>query len=121
MSISELTGKIFTNTGKEVIIFSLLAGNEGGGHIKYLFLSLCVSSDRGNCSGRGNPHNLSAAGSSNDCEGASFMLVTLFIGFNMKVAQLRPTLCNPMDSRLPGSSVLGILQANTWVGCHALL
>ena len=45
MSISELTGKIFTNSGKEVIIFSLLAGNEGGGHIKYVFLSLSLLTD----------------------------------------------------------------------------
>ena len=28
-----------------------------------------------------------------------------------EVAQLRPTLCNPMDCSLPGSSVHGILQA----------
>ena len=33
------------------------------------------------------------------------------------VAQLRPTLCDPMDCSLPGSSVLGILQARIleWV------
>ena len=31
-------------------------------------------------------------------------------------------LCNPMGRSLPGSSVLGILQAKkTGVGCHALL
>ena len=30
-------------------------------------------------------------------------------------------LCNPMDCSLPGSSVHGILQTNTGVGCHALL
>ena len=29
----------------------------------------------------------------------------------MKVIQLCPTLCNPMDCSLPGSSVHGILQA----------
>ena len=35
----------------------------------------------------------------------------------MKVTQLCPTLCDPMDYRLPGSSVLGILQATIveWV------
>ena len=34
-----------------------------------------------------------------------------------KVAQLCPTLCNPMDCSLPGSSVHGILQAKIleWV------
>ena len=38
------------------------------------------------------------------------------------VAQSCPTLCNPMDYSLPGSSVLGdSLSKNTGVGCHALL
>ena len=34
-----------------------------------------------------------------------------------EVAQLCPTLCNPMDCSLPGSSVLGIFQASVleWV------
>ena len=34
-----------------------------------------------------------------------------------EVAQLCPTLCNPMDCSLPGSSVHGILQARIleWV------
>ena len=31
--------------------------------------------------------------------------------FSVKVTQLCPTLCNPMDSRLPGSSVHGLLQS----------
>ena len=30
------------------------------------------------------------------------------------VTQLHPTLCNPMNCRPPGSSVLGILQARHW-------
>ena len=33
------------------------------------------------------------------------------------VTQSCPTLCDPMDCGLPGSSVHGILQ-NTGVGCH---
>ena len=38
------------------------------------------------------------------------------------VAQSCSTLCNCMDSSLPGSSVLGdSLSKNTGVGCHALL
>ena len=38
------------------------------------------------------------------------------------VAQYRPTLCNPMNCSLPGSSVLGILQARiSGVGCHSFL
>ena len=40
-----------------------------------------------------------------------------FHGSESGVAQLCPTLCNPMDSSLPGSSVPGILQARIleWV------
>ena len=40
-----------------------------------------------------------------------------------KLLQSCPTLCNPMDSSPPGSSVHGILQARilTGVCCHALL
>ena len=38
------------------------------------------------------------------------------------IAQLCPTLCDPIDCNLPGSFVHGILQAkNTGVGCHFLL
>ena len=38
------------------------------------------------------------------------------------VAKSCPTLCNPMDCSLPGSSVLGDSPGkNTGVGCHALL
>ena len=39
-----------------------------------------------------------------------------------EVAQLCPTLGDPMDCSLPGSSVLGIFQARvSGVGCHCLL
>ena len=40
-----------------------------------------------------------------------------------KSLQSCPTLCDPIDGSLPGSPVLGILQArkNTGVGCHFLL
>ena len=39
-----------------------------------------------------------------------------------EVAQSCPTLCDPMDCSLPGSSVHGIFQAkSTGVGCHCLL
>ena len=39
-----------------------------------------------------------------------------------KLLQSCPTLCDPIDGLLPGSSVPGILQAkNTGVGCHVLL
>lgn len=88
MSISELTGKIFTNMGKKVIIFSLLVGNEGGGGISnMLFLPLSLLTDgtivAEELSVAGNPHNLSATGSNNDCEEAAFILVRLFIGFKV--------------------------------------
>ena len=39
-----------------------------------------------------------------------------------EVAQLCPTLCDPMDYSLPGSPVHGIFPGkNTGVGCHFLL
>ena len=38
-----------------------------------------------------------------------------------EVAQSCPTLCDPVNCNLPGSSVHGILQARTGVGCHFLL
>ena len=40
-----------------------------------------------------------------------------WVKVNVLVAQLCPTLCDPMDCSLPGSSVLGILQARIldWV------
>ena len=40
----------------------------------------------------------------------------------MLIAQLCPTLCDPMDCSPPGSSVYGDSPGrNTAVGCHALL
>ena len=38
-----------------------------------------------------------------------------------KSCQSCPTLCNPIEGSPPGSSVHGILQARTRVGCHFLL
>ena len=38
-----------------------------------------------------------------------------------KPFQSCPTLCDPIYCSLPGSSVHGILQATTGVGCHDLL
>ena len=39
-----------------------------------------------------------------------------------EVTQSCPTLCDPVDCRLPGSSLHGILHGkNTVVGCHFLL
>ena len=39
----------------------------------------------------------------------------------MIITQSCPTLFDPGDCSLPGSSVHGILQATTGVGCHSLL
>ena len=36
-------------------------------------------------------------------------------------AQLHPTLCDPMDCSLPGSSVMRFFRQEHWSGCHALL
>ena len=38
-----------------------------------------------------------------------------------KSLQSCPTLCDPIDSSPPGSTVPGILQSRTCVGCHFLL
>ena len=45
------------------------------------------------------------------------MYVCLYICVSVKLLQLCPTLCNPIDCSLPGSSVYGILQARIleWV------
>lgn len=40
---------------------------------------------------------------------------------NAKLLQSWPTLCDPMDSSLPGSSVPGTLQARILEGCLACL
>ena len=48
---------------------------------------------------------------------SSESITTLLIGYVCaKSLQLCPTLCNPMDYSLPGSSVHGILQAEYWSG-----
>ena len=45
------------------------------------------------------------------------MLVCTAAAAAAKLLQLCPTLCDPIDGSLPGSAVLGILQARTleWV------
>ena len=50
-------------------------------------------------------------------------LYTFLNWVKVKVAQSCPTLCDPMDCSLPGSSVHGILQARIqeWVASHSLL
>ena len=45
------------------------------------------------------------------CSGSSLLLFSLISQSVVLVAHLCPTLCNPMDWGLPGSSVHGILQA----------
>ena len=43
--------------------------------------------------------------------GCHFLLQCVKVKSESEVAQLSPTLCNPMDRSLPGSSVHGIFQA----------
>ena len=53
---------------------------------------------------------------------SSESITTLLTGYVCaKSLQLCPTLCNPMDYSLPGSSVHGILQARIleWVAMHS--
>ena len=53
--------------------------------------------------------------------GHVWLFVTLYV-YMCLITQLCPTLCNPMDCSLPGSSVLGdSLSTNTGVGCLSLL
>ena len=48
--------------------------------------------------------------------------VYIYITITCEVAQLCPTICNPMDCRPSGSSAHGDSPGkNTGVGCHALL
>ena len=51
------------------------------------------------------------------CAAHQALFRQLFYEVKVLVTQLCPTLCNPMDCRPPGSSVLGILQARIleWV------
>ena len=50
-------------------------------------------------------------------------MVNVIIVVKVLPTQSCPTLCNPIDSILPGSSVHGILQVRTlkWVARHSLL
>jgi len=50
-----------------------------------------------------------------------WLFVSLYVAMCL-IAQLCPTLCDPMNCTLSGSSVLGdSLGKNTGVGCHSLL
>ena len=54
--------------------------------------------------------------------GCHFLLQCMKVKSESEVAQSCPTLSNPMDCSLPGSSVDGIFQVkSTEVGCHCLL
>ena len=54
--------------------------------------------------------------------GCHFLLQCMKVKSEKKVAQSCPTLSDPMDYSLPGSSIHGIFQAlSTGVGCHCLL
>ena len=54
--------------------------------------------------------------------GCHFLLQSMKVKSESEVAQSCPTLCDPMDCSLPGSSVYGIFQARVLeLGCHCLL
>ena len=54
--------------------------------------------------------------------GCHFLLQSMKVKSESEVAQSCPTLHDPMDCSLPGSSVYGIFPGNsTGVGCHCLL
>ena len=57
--------------------------------------------------------------------GCHFLLQCMKVKSESEVAQSCPTLCDPMDCSLPGSSIHGIFQAKwkwwRWWGCHRLL
>ena len=50
-----------------------------------------------------------------------FLLQCMKVKSESEVAQSCPTLSEPMDCSLPGSSVHGFSSKNTGVGCHCLL
>ena len=77
------------------------------------------------------PHPWDSPGK-NAAVGCHFLLQCMKVKSESEVAQSCPTLSDPMDCSLPGSSVLGIFQARvlewylityhpTGVGCHCLL
>ena len=53
--------------------------------------------------------------------GCHFLLQCMKVKSESEVAQLCPILSDPMDLSLPGSSIHGIFQVSTGVGCHCLL
>ena len=55
--------------------------------------------------------------SKNTGVGCHFLLQCMKVKSESEVAQSCPTLCDPMDCRLPGSSVHGIFQARYYCFC----
>ena len=53
--------------------------------------------------------------------GCHFLLQRTKVKNESEVTESCPTLSDPMDCSLPGSSVRGIFQVSTGVGCHCLL
>ena len=53
--------------------------------------------------------------------GCHFLLQFMKVKTEREVAQSCLTLLDPIDCSLPGSSIHGIFQASTGVGCHCLL
>ena len=55
-------------------------------------------------------------GKKSKCDGTFKEVEMQLFNFRSEVAQLFPTLCDPMDCSLPGFSVHGIFQARYWSG-----
>ena len=53
--------------------------------------------------------------------GCHFLLQRMKVKSESEVAQSCPTLSDPLDCILPGSSVHGISRQEYWSGCHCLL
>ena len=67
------------------------------------------------------PHPWDSPGK-NTGVGCHFLLQCMKVKSENEVAQSCPTLSDPMDCGLPGSSIHGIFQGkSTGVGCHCLL
>ena len=63
------------------------------------------------------PHPWDSPGK-NTGVGCHFLLPCVKVKGKSEVAQSRPTLSDPMDCSLPGSSVHGICRQEYWSGCH---
>ena len=100
-----LAVKVSPDNAKDVRDAGSISGSgrpPGGGHGNPLQYS-CLKNPMDRGAGWATVHSVAAAAAAT------------------KWLQSCPTLCDPRDSSPPGSTVPGILQARTRVGCHFLL